>query len=64
MSNWLFDFDRQEDIDRYVPTVLDMVKKPLEARKYARKARELVRRNHQQGFLAIENAINNAQKQG
>jgi polysaccharide pyruvyl transferase WcaK-like protein len=64
LSNWLFDFDREDDIKRYVPTVLDMVKKPLEAKKYARQAQELVRRSHRQGFQAIETSINKARKQG
>lgn len=64
LSTWLFDFDREEDIKRYVPTVLDMVKKPLEAKKYARQAQELVRRSHGQGFQAIENSIIKARKQG
>ncbi|WP_375444771.1 polysaccharide pyruvyl transferase family protein [uncultured Fibrella sp.] len=64
LSNWLFDFDREEDIKRYVPTVLDMVKKPVEAKKYARQAQELVRRTHRQGFQVMENAINKAKKQG
>lgn len=64
LSDWLFDFDKEEDIKRYVPTVLAMVKKPLEAKKYAKQAQELVRRNQRQEFQVIENAISKAQKPG
>ncbi|CCH00397.1 hypothetical protein FAES_2388 [Fibrella aestuarina BUZ 2] len=64
LSDWLFDFDREEDIRRYVPTVLAMVQKPQEAKAYARQAQTLVQRNQKDGFQTVINTLNKAPKQG
>ena len=43
LGEWLFDFDREEDVARLVPAVLEMAKNPEAARARAEKARGFVR---------------------
>ncbi len=42
LSDWLFDFDQEEEIKNVVPTVLAMAKDPVAAKAKAAKAREYV----------------------
>ncbi len=42
LGNWLFDMDSKTDVERIVPTVLEMVKNPKDAQAKANKARKLV----------------------
>ncbi|GAB3978179.1 polysaccharide pyruvyl transferase family protein [Spirosoma terrae] len=42
LGDWLFDFDKEEDIARYAPTVLEMAKNPKAAKAKAAKARKYV----------------------
>ena len=42
LGEWLFDFDDNEDIKRYVPTVLAMAQNPTAAKEKAAAARKRV----------------------
>ncbi|MPR36002.1 polysaccharide pyruvyl transferase family protein [Salmonirosea aquatica] len=42
MDEWLFDFDKEEDIARYVPAVLAMAQDPVAARKKAARGQKFV----------------------
>ncbi len=52
LDDWLFDFDDEADIARYVPAVLAMAKDPKAARQYAAKGEEFVEQR-QRGTMAI-----------
>ena len=54
LGDWLFDFDNEADIARYVPTVLAMAQNPKAARKKAAEAREFVEKKQREtmGLLA------------
>jgi hypothetical protein len=43
LGEWLFDFDREEELERLPGVVLEMVREPGAARERAAKAREMVR---------------------
>jgi hypothetical protein len=43
LGEWLFDFDREEELERLPGAVLEMVREPGAARERAAKAREMVR---------------------
>jgi polysaccharide pyruvyl transferase WcaK-like protein len=42
LKEWLFDMDKKEDVERIVPTVLDMVKNPTASKEKVKKAQKLV----------------------
>ena len=42
LGDWLFDFDKEDDVKRLVPTVLALAKDPAAAKAKAAKAREFV----------------------
>ncbi len=42
LSDWLFDFDNEEEIKRFVPAVLKMAKDPREAKTKAARAKTFV----------------------
>ncbi|HMI03375.1 MAG TPA: polysaccharide pyruvyl transferase family protein [Pedobacter sp.] len=42
LKEWLFDMDTKTDVDRIVPTVLDMVKNPAASKEKVKKAQKLV----------------------
>jgi len=42
LKEWLFDMDTKEDVERIVPTVLDMVKNPTASKEKVKKAQKLV----------------------
>lgn len=52
LGDWLFDFDRTEDLARVVPAALALAKDPAAAREKAAKAREFVQQ-HQQATMNI-----------
>lgn len=56
LQNWLFDFDKEADIKRYVPAVLDMVKNPKAAKAKANKARKFVEEKQKETMKVLENS--------
>ena len=56
LGDWLFDFDREEEVERLSGAVLEMVREPGAAREQAAKARELVRERHREmaGVLRMQ----------
>lgn len=58
LDSWLFDFDNEEDVKRYVPTVLEMAKNPEESKRIAEKARTFVNQKQKETMEVIRNAMN------
>lgn len=56
LQDWLFDFDKESDIQRYVPTVLDIAKNPKEAKAKAKKARKFVEQKQKETMKVVENS--------
>lgn len=54
LGDWLFDFDNEEDVRRFVPAVLAMAKNPGAAREKAAKAKALVQALHRQSMKVVE----------
>lgn len=54
LQDWLFDFDKQADIQRYVPAVLDIAKNPNKAKAKAKKARKFVEEKQKQTMKVVE----------
>ncbi|MNL42442.1 hypothetical protein D3C87_1648960 [compost metagenome] len=42
LGEWLFDMDTKTDVDRIVPSVLEMVKNPAASKEKVKKAQKLV----------------------
>ena len=57
LSDWLFDFDREEDVARLPSAVLEMAKHPEAAREKAAAARRLVQQRQQATMQALEQAV-------
>lgn len=53
LSDWLFDFDRDEDIARYVPTVLSLAKDPALAKSKAAAGRTNVERRQRETMAVV-----------
>lgn len=58
LDSWLFDFDDEEDIERYVPTVLEMAENPEKSRKIAEEAKRFVNQRQKETMEVIKNIIN------
>ncbi|MEP7337903.1 MAG: polysaccharide pyruvyl transferase family protein [Acidobacteriota bacterium] len=58
LGDWLFDFDQEPDIARYVPAVLALAKNPAAARAKAAKARKLVERRQRETMQVLKNELN------
>ena len=56
LGDWLFDFDKEEDINRFVPTVLFMAKNPGKAREKAATAKKFVTKKMKQSMKVVEKA--------
>jgi polysaccharide pyruvyl transferase WcaK-like protein len=56
LGDWLFDFDNEEDIKRFVPTVLAMAKDKKASFKKAEKAKKRVHALHKQSMKVVETA--------
>jgi polysaccharide pyruvyl transferase WcaK-like protein len=54
LEDWLFNFDKEEDIERYVPAVLEMATNPEAAKAKAEKAREFTRALHMHSMKHLE----------
>ena len=57
LGDWLFDFDKEEEIRRLVPAVLAMAKDPAAARAKAAKARKFVQQRQQETMKALARAL-------
>lgn len=64
LEKWLFDFDNEDDIRRYVPTVLQMVQHPEAARRYAEQARKTVFARYRQEFKTIQETLKSGSRPG
>ncbi|MDA3865151.1 MAG: polysaccharide pyruvyl transferase family protein [Salinivirgaceae bacterium] len=57
LNDWVFDFDNEEDIKRYVPAVLDMVKNPKAAKAKTMKAKKFVEKKQKETMMVVKNTI-------
>ncbi len=57
LDDWLFDFDNEADIARYVPT-LEMAKNPKAARQKAAKGRKFVQQRQQETMSTLSKKLN------
>lgn len=57
LQDWLFDFDKEADIQRYVPAVLDMAKNQKDAKAKAKKARKFVEEKQKQTMKVVEESF-------
>ncbi len=57
LGDWLFDFDRQEEIDRFVPAVLEFAKSPADSKAKALKANEFVRSRQREMAAALAKSL-------
>jgi hypothetical protein len=53
LGDWLFDFDKEEEIGRLVPAVLALAKDPAAARARAAKARKFVERRQRETMAVV-----------
>ena len=53
LGDWLFDFDQEEEIARFVPAVLSMIKDPAAAKTKVAQAREVVLRRQQETMEVV-----------
>ncbi len=53
LQDWLFDFDKEEDIKRFVPAVLDMAKNPAKAKTKVRKAKKFVEQKQKETMKIV-----------
>lgn len=54
LEEWLFDFDNEEDIKRFVPTVLAMATNLKAAKRKAEKAQKFAQMKHKEGMKQLE----------
>ncbi len=57
LGEWLFDFDKEEEIRRYVPAVVAMAKDTESAKAKVKKAQEFLRERQEATMKAVEDAI-------
>lgn len=57
LDDWLFDFDNEEDIERYVPAVLEMATNPEESKALAQKARSFVENRQRETIEVMRKTI-------
>jgi polysaccharide pyruvyl transferase WcaK-like protein len=57
LDRWLFDFDKEEDVERYVPTVLDMAKNPAMSKMIANQAKAFVNNRQKETMEVIKNTM-------
>lgn len=57
LGDWLFDFDQEAEIARYVPAVLAMAKDPISAKAKVKKARAFVIQQQQETMATLRNAL-------
>jgi hypothetical protein len=57
LGDWLFDFDRPEEIKGLVPTVLAMAQDPNAAKAKAAAARALVERRQRESLSVVRQSL-------
>lgn len=57
LEEWLFDFDREEDVARLVPAVLELARNPAAARARVEKARGFVRQRQAETLAEIKSVL-------
>lgn len=57
LGDWLFDFDKPEEVARLVPTVLSLARDPEAAKAKAAQARELVRKRFDQSLAHVAESL-------
>ncbi len=57
LGDWLFDFDQEAEIARYVPAVLEMAKNPADAKAKAAKARKFVEQRQRATMQVLQNEL-------
>ena len=57
LGDWLFDFDQEAEIARYVPAVLAMAKNPAAARFKIGNARKFVAQRQRETMIVLRNAL-------
>lgn len=57
LGDWLFDFDQEEEIKRFVPAVLAMVKEPAAAKAKVAKARQFVEQRQRETMGVLEKGL-------
>lgn len=58
LGDWLFDMDTESDVERIIPTVLEMVKNPEESRRKAMAAKKRVDRYQKESIKMINRFLN------
>ncbi|MFD2164015.1 polysaccharide pyruvyl transferase family protein [Paradesertivirga mongoliensis] len=58
LKEWLFDLDTKEDVERIVPTVLEMVKNPAASKEKVKKAQKLVTQYQRDTMKILEESLN------
>jgi hypothetical protein len=56
LGEWLFDLDKEEELQRVVPAVLAMAQDPAGARAKAKKAREFVHQRQRETMKIVSKA--------
>ena len=56
LEEWLFDFDKEADIQRFVPTVLAMAKDTQQAKATALKGKKFAQALHKKSMKVVEKA--------
>jgi hypothetical protein len=62
LGDWLFDFDKDEDLPRLTPAVLAMAKNPAAAQASAAKAREFVQQRQRVMMETLGKSLNASSK--
>src|SRR5690606_8201883 len=58
LGEWLFDMDTKTDVNRIVPTVLDMVKNPMDSKAKAMAALERVVKYQKETMKILRESLN------
>lgn len=59
LSDWLFDFDKEDEVAKYVPTVLKFAQHPVEAKERALEAQKFVNNRFKEVFEVIKETVHN-----
>lgn len=57
LEQWLFDFDNEDDVKRYVPTVLEMAMYPEKAKETALRAQKFVNERQKETMDVLKSAV-------
>lgn len=64
LGDWLFDFDVESDIARYVPAVLDMLRHPEASKAKVAKARAVVEQRQRETMATLRTTLEKARGSG